>query len=508
VTQPNPRPNLDTVKRAESLRRARTRTEIAKPVTAGLLAVAGKSPAASSSVRHKGDDVALLLQVMQVESAVADAVMSSPIALHYMLDLGRRVRAGVLTLSDVLGDMRNDDPRALSREATERFLAQIARICRLDRERRHLLAGRGATRRASALAANRLRQRVIVALQALRPSRRHLGAIVNEMNRALTSIDHAAALIANYERRFGMPIKQVLARCRALTRGAAPTSFVLSPLRINRRQAEVIEAEVAHARRQLRALERAFEVTQDALARSLAIIRLGEERAAQARRQLIKTNRHLVLRIAGSYCGRGVHFGELIRAGNVGLMKAVDRFDPGREITFAAQATWWIHRAISRLAFRRPNPRASIRLPRARPRLSARSSLALGTAPVSGAAVFGRRLRMLPEGPREVPTTGAPSDMAKMTETTRRMGAAAGQSMRETPAGLRGVPLLLDTRAVLATLAPREEEILRLRFGIGKGAAQTHVELARRLSLSGERIRQIELNALRKLRHPGCHRRL
>ena len=247
---------------------------------------------------------------------------------------------------------------------------------------------------------------------------------------------------------------------------------------------------------------------------TLEAVRRGEHDADRAKGELIEANLRLVVAIARKHSGQGLLFADLIQEGNIGLMRAVDKFDYKRGFKFSTYATWWIRQSITRaIADQGRTIRTPVHMVETGNRLaSARSRLA---------QVQGREPTM-EELADEV---GLPLAKTQMALMARREPVSL-----ETPAGEDGSARLVDfvadndggdaldtllqkrfvegTRDLLATLTTREAQVLRMRFGLDGGAERTLAEIGTSFALTRERIRQIETQALRKLRLPTRVKRL
>ena len=264
----------------------------------------------------------------------------------------------------------------------------------------------------------------------------------------------------------------------------------------------------------LAALEKTYHLTITDIKEINREVSIGEAKARRAKKEMVEANLRLVISIAKKYTNRGLQFLDLIQEGNIGLMKAVDKFEYRRGYKFSTYATWWIRQAITRAI---ADQARTIRIP------------------VHMIETINKLIRTSRYLVQEIGREPTPEEIANKMEIpldkVRKVLKIAKEPISlETPVGeeedshlgdfiedkriitpsdaVVNINLQEQTRKVLATLTPREEQVLRMRFGIGERSDHTLEEVGQKFTVTRERIRQIEAKALRKLRHPSRSKRL
>ncbi|MGI8555947.1 MAG: RNA polymerase sigma factor RpoD [Pyrinomonadaceae bacterium] len=276
-----------------------------------------------------------------------------------------------------------------------------------------------------------------------------------------------------------------------------------------------LNKKVSEARKKLAQIEENYHIPPVEVKRSMQTIDVGERQTGQAKRELVEANLRLVVSIAKKYTNRGLQFLDLIQEGNIGLMKAVDKFEWRRGYKFSTYATWWIRQAITRAI---ADQARTIRIPvhmietiNKLIRTSRALVQELGREPTS--EEIGKKMDIPVSKVRKVLKI-AQEPISLETPIGEEEDSHLGDFIEDksvmnpaesvTFSNLREI-----TDEVLATLTPREEKVIKMRFGLGNtGSEHTLEEVGQHFAVTRERIRQIEAKALRKLRHPSRSRKL
>jgi RNA polymerase primary sigma factor len=488
-------------------------------------------------------EIALAKRIEEGKNQVTVAILSTNLALERFRELREQLKRTDISVKEVVDVNEEEFTEEKETELTRQVVAAFATVDRLLRDRDKLLGqarklrlkagGRKKTKKGKEPAWKRLeaqaqrhQEKVLDNLRKLNIGNQIIDredldtgrrGLVQRLRDLLDDIERAERVIHLWTngRRPSPEEVQNLIYVSFRDPGAGGNGAIADlHLKAAKKFQSPKQQQIWVAQQEIKLAEQRANTRADEIKRVMAIIKQGQVKAAQAKKEMVEANLRLVISIAKKYTNRGLQFLDLIQEGNIGLMKAVDKFEYRRGYKFSTYATWWIRQAITRAI---ADQARTIRIP------------------VHMIETINKLIRTSRQLVQELGREPTPEEIAtKMdvpVDKVRKVLKIAQEPISlETPIGeeedshlgdfiedkqvvspvesIIGLSLREQTNKVLNTLTPREEKVLRLRFGLSDGCEHTLEEVGQDFAVTRERIRQIEAKALRKLRHPSRSKKL
>lgn len=450
-------------------------------------------------------EVAIAKRIERGQKKTQKAISRCPIAVEELIKLGEDLRAGRVSIKDTVNFLEQAELTGEEEKSEEYLKWTLESIERMKANYEKAMQILEELRIAQEKAKGKTTKKMI-------RLRRQIARIRLEIAREIRLL----GLTERAKRRLTEAIERVVEEIKSAEKEIAEIKDKLeNDKKLSKEEREELKKKKKEAQKRLTEIEERYKVPLVEIKRALQNIHIGEEETIQAKNELIEANLRLVVSIAKKYTNRGLQFLDLIQEGNIGLMKAVDKFEWRRGYKFSTYATWWIRQAITRAI---ADQARTIRIPvhmietiNKLIRTSRALVQELGREPT--AEEIAKKMDMPVSKVRKVLKI-AQEPISLETPIGEEEDSHLGdfiedKSVKSPIENVTHRNLREITEEVLTTLTPREEKVVKLRFGLDKsGIEHTLEEVGQYFAVTRERIRQIEAKALRKLRHPSRARKL
>jgi RNA polymerase primary sigma factor len=474
----------------------------------------------SVSLLNREEEVEIAKRMEEGEKEIAGVVLPAPITIREIISIGERLRSGTISVREVMRDLDEEGTDIDEEQYTKKVLSLITSIKRREQKKlalqkklaqKHLRKAEKITLRKKI---DRSVQKILDLMVAINLNKSHIERVAHRLKHFLGRLEKSEEEINQCIEKAKIPPEELKKLFRQVKKSRHEEKKISKKFGISKDELLAYETIIKNAQKKIKHIQAESTFDAQSLKKAIRSIEEGELKTKLAKDELVKANLRLVVSLAKRYNNRGVPFLDLIQEGNIGLIKAVDKFEYQRGYKFGTYATWWIRQAITRAI---ADQARTIRIP------------------VHMIEVINKLIKTSRQLVQEIGREPTPEEIATKVEfplekVMKVLKISKLPISLETPIGEEEESRLGDfledkkiappgeaafnrtlkeqTKKILSTLTAREEKILSMRFGIGEKADHTLEEVGQDYNLTRERIRQIEEKALRKLRHHSRSKKL